>query len=210
MICARTLIGANKGGSLSRLCLLRARDEFLLFSSQIVSHSEFLAEVVLGPGKPGYRRSGGPVRNSPAVHLLEMKLTLLALALVLVAIPVSVAQTQDGFPHPSPRLYELYSWPGSSGIWNFCLLPSPSGVNIPVETIFDKQFRITGIGKLERKLSVLPNGTRIIWLPGLTAGQTPNKESSKLALPPSSTVEKVKRYAKQHDIQLEVPSSTPG
>ena len=139
-----------------------------------------------------------------------MKWILVALALVLVVVPASVAQTQGGFAHPPARLYELYSWPESNGIWNFCLLPSPSGVNVPVETIFDKKFRITGIEELERKLSVLPTGTRIIWLPGLTAGQTPNKESSKLTLPSSGTVEKVKRYANQRGIQVEVPRSTPG
>ena len=138
-----------------------------------------------------------------------MKLTLLVLALTLAANPATIAQTGDGFAHSSPRLYELYSWPQSNGIWNFCLLPSPSGVNIPVETIFNKKLRITGIGQLERKLSLLPTGARIIWLPGLTSGQTPNKESSKLALPPTETVEKVKLYATQHGIQMEVPKPSP-
>lgn len=146
----------------------------------------------------------------PAVQLLQMKLILLALALVPKAIPASVAQTQDGFAHPRARLYELYSWPESNDIWNFRLLPSPSGVNIPVETIFDEKFRIRGIDELKRKLSVLPTGTRIIWLPGLAPGQNPNKEGSKLALPSSHTVEKVKRYANQRGIRVEVPRSAPG
>ena len=124
-------------------------------------------------------------------------------------IPASEAKNEPKMPQARQlaRLYELYSWPESRSIWNFCLLPSPSGLNIPIETIFDKECRITGIDELERKLSVLPIGTRIIWLPGLTADQTPNKESNKLALPPSSTVEKIKRYANQHGIQVEVPSS---
>jgi hypothetical protein len=115
-------------------------------------------------------------------------------------------QIPDGFAHPSPQVYELYSWPESNSAWNFCLLPSPSGINIPVETIFDKKFRITGIDQLEQKFSLLPTGVRIIWLPGLTAGQAPNKESSKLALPPSRMVEKIKRSANQHGIQVELPS----
>ena len=138
-----------------------------------------------------------------------MKRTLTVLALILVALLPSVAQTPEDFAQPQPRLYELYSWPESRRIWNFCLLTSPSGVNISVEAIFNKKFRITGIDQLERKLSLLPSGTRIIWLPGLTAGQTPNKESSNLALPPSQTVERVKCYAGQRGIQVDVPSSTP-
>jgi len=123
-------------------------------------------------------------------------------------IRVEVTPT-DGFARPSPQLYELYSWPGASGIWNFCLLPSPSGVNIRAETIFNKKFRIAGIDQLERGLSLLPTGARVIWLPRLTAGQTPTKESSKLALPSLETVEKVKSYAHQLGIEVEIPSSTP-
>jgi hypothetical protein len=139
-----------------------------------------------------------------------MKSTLVVLALILAAIPPSAAQqTPSGFAHPSPRLYELYSWPQSSGIWNFCLLPSPSGVNIPIETIFNKKFRITGIDQLERKISLLPTGTRIIWMNGITAGQTPTRESSKLVLPPLHTVEQVKRPAEQYRVQVEVPSQSP-
>lgn len=143
------------------------------------------------------------------VQLLQMKSTLVVLALIVAAIPPSGAQIPDGFAHPSPRLYELYSWPRSNGSWNFCLLPSPSGVNIPVETIFNKKFRITGIDQLERKIALLPTGTRIIWINGITAGQTPTTESSKLALPPLHTVEQVKRYAEEHRVQVQVPSQSP-
>jgi len=92
------------------------------------------------------------------------------------AIPLGVAQAPNGFAQPSPRLYELYSWPQSGGTWNFCLLPSPSGVTIPVEVIFNKKSRLTGTDQLERKISLLPTGTRIIWMNGITAGQTPTKE----------------------------------
>jgi len=88
------------------------------------------------------------------------------------------------------------------------LLPSPSGINIPVEAIFDKTSRVAGIKELQRKLSLLPAGTRIIWLSGLTSGQIPKKQSRKLALPPWQTVENVKRYARQLRIQVEIVGST--
>jgi hypothetical protein len=81
-----------------------------------------------------------------------MKSTLLFLVLITTAIQ-NVAQTSGSFAHPEPRLYELYSWPQSEGTWNFRLLPSPSGVNITVETIFDKKFRLTGVDRLKREIS---------------------------------------------------------
>src|SRR4029077_2203807 len=136
-----------------------------------------------------------------------MKSTLLVVALTLAAIPFSVAQTPDGFAHLPPRLYELYSWPQSNGIWNFCLLPSPTGVNIRAETIFNKKFRLTGVAQLKRKISELPTGTKIIWMNGIVSGETPTPESRKLALPPTQTLEQVKHYAEAHGVQMETPSS---
>jgi len=140
--------------------------------------------------------------------LLQMRFVLAVLAVNFAAIPLGVAQAPNGFAQPSPRLYELYSWPQSGGTWNFCLLPSPSGVTIPVEVIFNKKSRLTGTDQLERKISLLPTGTRIIWMNGITAGQTPTKESSKLALPPSRIVEQVKRYAEQHGVQVLLSSQS--
>ena len=139
-----------------------------------------------------------------------MKSALLFLALVLAATPFGVAQTQDSFAHPASQLYELYSWSESDRIWNFCLLPSPSGVNIPVESIFNKKFRVTGLDQLKQKISLLPTGTTILWMNGITSGQTPTAESNKLALPPVKTVKQVKSFASAHGVQIEVPSSGPG
>jgi hypothetical protein len=138
-----------------------------------------------------------------------MKSNLVVLALIVAAISPSVAQTPAGVSHPSPRLYELYSWPQAKGIWNFCLLPSPSGVNIPVETIFNKKVRLTGVDPLKQKISLLPTGSTILWMNGITSGQTPTAESEKLALPPAETVEQVKHYAEGHGVHLQVPSSSP-
>src|ERR1700722_5287956 len=138
-----------------------------------------------------------------------MKSTLLVLALTLAAIPGSVAQTPAHSTHLPPRLYELYSWPQSNGIWNFCLLPSPSGVNIRAETIFDKKVRLTGLAQLEHRVAELPAGTRIIWLNGITSGESLTPESKKLALPPSQTLKQVKRYAGAHGVQMDIPSSSP-
>jgi len=138
-----------------------------------------------------------------------MKSTLIVLSLVLAAISFSVAQTPDGFSHPAPRQYELYSWPQSSNVWNFCLLPSPSGVNIPVEAIFNKKLRLIGVDQLKQKISLLPTGTTILWMNGITSGQTPTADSKKLALPPVETVEQVKSYAEGRGVHVQVPTSSP-
>ena len=141
------------------------------------------------------------------VQLQQMRSTLLVVALTLAGIHFSVAQTPGGSPTYS--LYELYSWPQSNGVWNFCLLPSPSGVNIRAETIFDKKVRLTGLPQLRRKISELPTGTKIIWMNGVAAGETHTPESRKLALPPMQTVEQVKQYAGAHGVQMEISSQSP-
>src|ERR1700677_1124826 len=138
-----------------------------------------------------------------------MKSTLVVVALILAVTPFSVAKTAGGPARLPPQLYELYSWPQSSAIWNFCLLPSPSGVNIRIETIFKKRVRLTGVGQLKRRISELPTGTRIIWLSGITSGETPTTESRKLALPPRQTVEQVERYAGMHGVEMDLPDSSP-
>src|SRR2546430_17604867 len=102
-----------------------------------------------------------------------MRFVLAVLAVNFAAIPLGVAQPPNGFAQPSPRLYEPYSWPQSGGTWNFCLLPSPSGGTIPVEVIFNKKSRLTGTEQLERKITLVPNGTRNNWRNGITASQTP-------------------------------------
>jgi hypothetical protein len=138
-----------------------------------------------------------------------MKSTLFVVALTLAAMPWSVAQKPDDSTRLPPRLYELYSWPRSNGTWNFCLLPSPSGVNIRAETIFNKRVRLSGVARFERRISELPTGTRIIWMNGITSGESATPETRKLALPPPQTVEQVNRYAGAHGVQMEIPSSRP-
>jgi len=41
--------------------------------------------------------------------------------------------------------YELYSWQEPNGSWTFRLLPSPSGVNIRPEEVFNKKFLLHGV-----------------------------------------------------------------
>ncbi len=126
-------------------------------------------------------------------------LRLIVFALILAAIPA------EGLAHTSPRLYELYSWPQTNGNWYFSLLPTPSRGENPVVTIFSKKYRSTGIDQLERKISRLPTGTRIIWMTGIKEDQTPTRQSRELAMPPLLTVEQVTHYAEQYGVHVQAP-----
>jgi hypothetical protein len=64
----------------------------------------------------------------------------------------------------TPIRYEPYSWQEPNGGWNFCLLPSPSGVNIPAEAVIDKRCLLRGVNRLSQKMSRLPVGATIDWL----------------------------------------------
>jgi hypothetical protein len=47
--------------------------------------------------------------------------------------------------------YELYSWRENGG-WSFCVVPSPSGVNVSAEEVFNKKFLLSGVKDLKRKI----------------------------------------------------------
>ena len=140
-----------------------------------------------------------------------MKSALLLISLALVAIsPGVVPQARDVSGQlPPPSLYELYSWPQAGGGWDFSLLASPSGVNIPAESIFNKKVRLNGVTQLERRISRLPKGAGIIWISGIMPREAQTSQTRRLALPPTETVEQVKHYAEAHGIQIDIRGSTP-
>ena len=63
-----------------------------------------------------------------------------------------------------PTAYELYSWQDTNARWRFCLLPSPSGVNLSAEQVFSKKCVLSGVKQLKQKMSGSPEGTTIYWL----------------------------------------------
>jgi hypothetical protein len=101
--------------------------------------------------------------------------------------------------------YELYSWQESNGSWNFCVLASPSGVNVSAEQVFNKKFLLSGVKELKRKISELPVGATMFWPDRilLSTGQKA-KESEKLSYPPSETIQDIRHYAEARKIKVEV------
>jgi hypothetical protein len=141
--------------------------------------------------------------NSP------MKTALSILLLIFLAISYCMAQQSGGFASTSSGLYELYSWQQPNGGWNFCLLPSPSGVNIPAEVVFSDKARLHGVKDLDRKISELPPKSSILWMDRLSGTGPETKESYKLACPPRKIIEHVKRHAKKYHMDLDLHSCGP-
>src|SRR5437667_8861461 len=83
------------------------------------------------------------------------QVTLLALSFIGMILAASGQPAPKG-EQAVPMGYELYSWKQSNGRWNFSLLPSPSGVNVTAEEVFDKKFLLSGTKELKRKISDLP------------------------------------------------------
>jgi hypothetical protein len=102
--------------------------------------------------------------------------------------------------------YELYSWQESNGRWSFCVLPSPSGVNVSAEEVFNKKFRLSGVKDLKRKLSGLPEGATIYWPNRITGTDQKAKGSQKLSYPPPETIQDIRRYSESRKIKVEILS----
>lgn len=101
--------------------------------------------------------------------------------------------------------YELYSWQELSGGWDFCLLPSPSGVNIRAEQVFNKKFLVHEVHGLDRRISKLPVGATIYWFDRIRPEAEPEaKESRRLSYPPSNIIEQVRRHAETRRVEVQV------
>ena len=104
-----------------------------------------------------------------------------ALSLFFLAVTVSgvsAAQNPDGFADTHVRTYELYSWRQSDGIWRFSVLPSPSGVNLPADAVFEKKSVLIGIEKLKLKISELPAGSKVLWMDRIASAKSPKAPRS--------------------------------
>lgn len=100
--------------------------------------------------------------------------------------------------------YELYSWPGQYGSWNFRLLASPSGISTTAETVFEKKSFLRGVSGLNREISKLPVGATIYWLDHILGNVPQAKRTERLMYPPVNIVEQVRQFAKTRQIDFEI------
>jgi hypothetical protein len=108
---------------------------------------------------------------------------------------------------PNRASYELYSWQTSNGRWSFCILPSPSGVNLSAEQVFNRKFFLRGVTELKRKISGLPVGATIYWPNRISATNQKTAEQETLSYPPSEIVQEIRKYAEGRKIRIEMPPS---
>ena len=129
-----------------------------------------------------------------------MKL-LLRIALIEILVVMSLGQAAR-----APMAYELYSWQKPAGTWNFCLVPSPSGVNVTAEQVFSGPCHIPSVGDLKRRISVLPERATVIWLDRFTGTGQASGKGGKLGYPSSKVVMDVKHEAESHNVKIEMSS----
>ena len=139
-----------------------------------------------------------------------MRRALALFVLAVAAISGNTVQNPSGFADARPRLYELYSWRQSDGIWRFSVVPSPSGVNTPADAVFDKKSVLIGIEKLKLKISELPASSRVLWMDRIASVESSKAPgNTTLAYPPEAVVEQVKRYAQKKHIDVDLVSANP-
>jgi hypothetical protein len=134
-----------------------------------------------------------------------VRLTILLVAWTCIVLTrCSALGSSDPLQKP-PMGYELYSWQGPNGSWNFCLAPSPSGVNIQADQVFDKKFLLRGVSRLNQEISMLPIGATIYWLDHIIPETGPNaKASQSLSYPPVTIIEQVRQYAEIRHIEVQM------
>jgi hypothetical protein len=133
-----------------------------------------------------------------------MRMTIFLIVLTCLGVRPGAAppQTDGGRPTTIYLLYELYSWPGSeNGQWNFCVLYNTSREK-SVKEVFSKKTVLYGLDQLERKISDMPPGSKIIWRDELIMNGHKQKGSERLKYPPEQIVQEITRYARSRNIEM--------
>jgi hypothetical protein len=100
--------------------------------------------------------------------------------------------------------YELYSWQGPKGGWNFRLLYTTNRQKT-VQEVFSKKNTIHGVQQLKTRLSRLPLHSSIVWFDRLTLSGKRVKGSESLKYPPDDVIEELKEYAAKRKIEISGP-----
>lgn len=137
-----------------------------------------------------------------ASRTVPVRQTLLLVGLICITVAQCFAQAANNPLRKPPMGYELYSWHGPNGSWNFSLVPSPSGVNIPAEAVFNKKFLLHGIKALNKEMSRLPAGTTIYWLDRILGNGPKTKKTGRLSYPPANIIDQIRQTAETLHVEL--------
>jgi hypothetical protein len=128
--------------------------------------------------------------------------------LICVMLSVSVSQVRPRqAQEASVAGYELYSWSGTGGGWNFCIRPNTSS-EATVEEVFNEKTVLRGVEQLKRRIARLPAGAEIYWFDRIPLGKGPKaKGSERIGYPPAEVREQIRGYAEKHRIKVLILSS---
>ncbi len=126
------------------------------------------------------------------------------IGLMCMTLSVCLSQVRDRLPYEVRLGYELYSWPRSSGGWNFCIRPNTER-EATVEEVFNNEGILRGVDQLKRRISQLPAGAKIFWVDRIPSGNGPRAKGSEILGYPSSEIrEQIRHYANRHHVDIEV------
>jgi hypothetical protein len=99
----------------------------------------------------------------------------------------------------------MFSWQQATDSWNFCLLPSPSGVYMQAEQVFSEKCRVNGATGAKRVIAKLPMGSTVYWSNQLQP-EDMNSRGKRLTYPPEKVIEEIEQFAERHGIHVQTPN----
>jgi hypothetical protein len=129
---------------------------------------------------------------------------VVALVLVVCCVGLPIAAQPQSGEQKAPLTYQLYSWEDTSSGWNFCVLHDTNRQKT-VAKVFSPKATLKGLDQLKRKLSEMPEGSRLVWFDRLTVGGVKVKGSESLKYPPDEVVAQVRQYAQARNIEIVGP-----
>jgi hypothetical protein len=98
--------------------------------------------------------------------------------------------------------YELYSWEGDRGVWNFGLFPAISNSGLAPKLITSRKTLLVGLDKLKGKIATLPASSEILWLDHTMGVYAKAKGSEIFKYPPPNIVADIQRHCETKRIKL--------
>jgi hypothetical protein len=124
-------------------------------------------------------------------------------AMNCLAVILAAGQLGGGSVRPAMG-YELFSWRGAKGEWEFQLLFNTNSEKTSAE-VFNEKTALKGFEKLKRRIRELPEGSTIFWLDRVPSGSKPKaKGSDRLKYPPANLIKRIKRDATERHVGLKV------
>lgn len=127
----------------------------------------------------------------------------LLVTLLFIGVTSSCLGQKKESPSRLPT-YELYSWKGSGGNWEFSILQSTNRMKTAAE-IFDERRTIHGLNNLKKEMLHLVRPSRIAWIKDLVYEGAPVTGTERLGPPPKEIVYEIVEFASKHGVEVLEP-----